>query len=278
MTRLAEKTLGFIGGGQMAEAVLGGILHAKAIPVHRICAADVDANRLSYLSEAYGINIFLNDAAGTGARSLINACDVVVLSIKPQYLRPLLEAAGSSFDPAKHIVISIVGGAPLKLLESFIKAPIVRVMPNTPMLVREGAAGLSKGNLCSDADLALAKEIFDLVGESYILPESLIDPLTSISGCGPAYAYMFIEALADGGVEMGLSRETATRLAAKTLLGSAKMVLEGGHPARLKDNVCSPGGSTIAGVHALEHGKFRGTLMDAVQAGRNRMAEIGKNI
>ena len=157
------------------------------------------------------------------------------------------------------------------------KAPVIRIMPNTPMLVQEGAAGVALGKNASEKDGRIALEIFNSVGNAYLLPESLIDPLTSVSGCGPAYAAMFIQSLADGGVEMGLPREMAVELAAKTLIGTGKMVLEKGlHPEILKDNVCTPGGGTIAGVRALEAGGFRGIVMDAVEGGMKRMIEVAE--
>ena len=150
-------------------------------------------------------------------------------------------------------------------------------MPNTPMLVRRGIAGIAAGAHASEADSALGVELFNLVGMSYLLPENLIDPLTSVSGCSPAFAYLFIEAMADGGVEKGLPRDMAIRLAAQALAGSAEMVLQTGkHPAELKDSVCSPAGSTIVGVHALERGAFRNTVMNAVTESCDKMIEVGK--
>jgi len=276
--KLSEQNIGFIGGGQMAEAIFGGLIASGVVQASRITVCDVSEQRLRDLSERFGVHTAPNNAhSNEGATAVANSCGILFLAVKPQYLRPVLESLGPHIRPDQ-LVISIVGGATLALLESFIKAPVVRVMPNTPMLVREGAAGIAAGGLCTPDHTALAEEVFSLMGIAYVLPESLIDPLNSVSGCGPAYAFVFMEAMADGGVAMGLPRDMAYRLAAQTLLGSAKMLLEGGHPGRLKDNVCSPGGSTIVGVHALEKGCFRGTVMNAVEAGMNRMLEVGKNI
>lgn len=279
MSGLSEKTIGFIGGGQMAEAIFGGLIAEGAVKPEAVTVTDVSSARLGDLAARFGIATIPNDPkTNAGAASLLTLCDIIIFSVKPQFLRPILDALAPHFAPTRHLVISIVGGAPLKLLEDSTGAPVIRVMPNTPMLVREGAAGIALGSRCTEAHSALAAEIFGRVGKTYLLPESLIDPLTSISGCGPAYAYMFIEALADGGVEQGLPRAVATELAAQTLAGAARMVLDGEHPARLKDSVCSPGGATIAGVHALERGRFRGAVMDAVEAGMRRMAEVGRSI
>lgn len=277
MSYLLDKKIGFIGGGQMAEAIFGGLIRSGFVEPSNITAADISAERLVDIAARFGVNTILNPPDNSGAATLIGGCDIVIIAVKPQYLKPVLEDAGKCFDK-RHLVVSIVGGATLELLERYINAPVVRVMPNTPMLENAGVAGIALGSACTPRHAETVKEIFDSVGVSYILPETMIDPLTSVSGCGPAYAYMFIEALADGGVKMGLPRDMAVSLAAQTLLGSAKMVLAGGHPAQLKDNVCSPGGSTIAGVHALEKAGFRGGVMNAVEAAMQRMIEVGRKI
>lgn len=277
MDHLTNKKIGFIGGGQMAEAVFGGMLRLKAA-ASDIFVTDISEARLAGIKARFAVNTILNTARHEGSAAIAETCDIIVLAVKPQYAKSVLEGAGKLFDKKRHLVISIIGGMTLESLERYIKAPVVRVMPNLPMTAGEGAAGIALGTNCMAEHGETAKEIFDLAGISYILPESLIDPLTGVSGCGPAYAFMFMEALADGGVETGLPRDIALKLAAQTLLGSAKMVLEGGHPGTLKDHVCSPGGATIAGVHALESGAFRGAVMDAVRAGMRRMAEIGKKL
>jgi len=274
---LENKKIGFIGGGQMCEAIFSGIVASKIVPPQSICITDVNADRLSSLTEKYGVKTIVNTPDAAGAKQVIAQSDIVVFSVKPQYARSILQEVSSSFQP-NQLVISIMGGITLGYLEEFFPAnPVLRVMPNTPMLVQKGIAGISAGSKALKEHCDLGIELFNLVGISYLLPENLIDPLTSVSGCSPAFAYMFIEALADGGVEKGLPREMAIKLAAQALAGSAEMVLQTGtHPAILKDNVCSPGGGTIAGVRALEKGAFRATVMDAVDASCARMIEVGK--
>ena len=278
MDHLQGKKIGFIGAGQMAEAIFGGNISSGRLNPADITVTDISPARLEELSRRLGISTIPNDSENQGVALLVQGCDIIVFSVKPQYLRPILEAAAPHFDPGRHLAISIVGGAPLSLLEAFLPVPVVRVMPNTPMLVGEGVSGIALGSLCTSLHGDAATQLFSGVGQVHLLPESLIDPLTSVSGCGPAYAYIFMEALSDGGVKMGLSRDVALQLAAQTLLGSAKMVLQGEHPGKLKDNVCSPGGSTIAGVHALEKGCFRGTVINAVEAAMERTVEVGKKI
>ncbi|MDL2328009.1 pyrroline-5-carboxylate reductase [Ruminococcaceae bacterium OttesenSCG-928-A11] len=274
---LKEKSLGFIGAGQMCEAIMAGALKSGAVMPEKTYVCDLSAERLDALAATYGVHPLPNDDAGTGASTLAKSCDIVVLSVKPQYARQVLAASAAAFRPDT-LVISIMGGITIATLEAVLpQNPVIRVMPNTPMLVSCGAAGIATGGKATADHLALCKALFDLVGESYVLPENLIDPLTAVSGCGPAFAYLFIEALADGGVEQGLPRPLAQQLAAQTLVGAGQMVLQTGrHPGQLKDSVCSPGGGTIVGVHALEDGAFRSTVMNAVALARKRMEELGK--
>lgn len=274
---IEQKRIGFIGGGQMGEAIFSGVLASGLVKPEQVSVTDVSAERLDTLGKKYGVFTAVNDGANSGARVVIERSDIVVFAIKPQYARPMLTAVSGAFSPAQ-LVISIMGGITLGFLEEFFpQNPVLRVMPNTPMLVRRGIAGIAAGAHASEADSALGVELFNLVGMSYLLPENLIDPLTSVSGCSPAFAYLFIEAMADGGVEKGLPHDMAIRLAAQALAGSAEMVLQTGkHPAELKDSVCSPAGSTIVGVHALERGGFRNTVMNAVTESCDKMIEVGK--
>ncbi|WP_312640683.1 pyrroline-5-carboxylate reductase [Hydrogenoanaerobacterium sp.] len=274
---LENKKIGFIGGGQMCEAIFSGIVASGLVPPQNISITDVNADRLHCLAEKYHVNTVVNKPDAAGAKQVIEQSDIVVFAIKPQYARPVLNDVSSAFRE-NQLVISIMGGITLDYLEEFLPFnPVLRVMPNTPMLVRKGIAGIAAGKNATQEHCDLGMELFNLVGISYLLPENLIDPLTSVSGCSPAFAYMFIEALADGGVEKGLPREMAIKLAAQALAGSAEMVLQTGtHPAVLKDSVCSPGGGTIAGVRALEKGGFRAAVIDAVDASCARMIEVGK--
>lgn len=275
MDQLQQKHVGFIGGGHMAEAILSGLLDAGTLSPQQVTVSDTSLARLEALRERYGVAALHNDAeTNAAAAQLAEQSDILFLCVKPQFARPVFSAAGPAAGEDT-LVVSIVGGATLDTLGQFFKGPVLRVMPNTPMQVRTGVAGIAPSANCAEADVALAVELFSALGKAYTLPEQLIDPLTGISGCGPAYCYLFIEALADGGVAAGLPREMALSLAAQTLTGAARMVLETGtHPARLKDEVCSPGGGTIAGVRALEEGGFRGVVMDAVDAGIRRMQEL----
>lgn len=279
MAALAQKKFGFIGGGRMAEAIFGGLIASGSVAAHNITVTDVSPNRLSEVAQQYGVHTVANDGSDNkGAAQVARDSDVLFLAVKPQFARPVLETAGPQVKKTA-LVISIIGGATLALLSTYFKSPVVRVMPNTPMMVREGVAGIAPADSCRPEDISLVEEIFSQLGKAYVIPENLIDPLTGISGCGPAYCYMFIEALADGGVAAGLPRDMALSLAAQTLVGAGQMALQSGyHPAQLKDQVCSPGGGTIAGVRALEEGGLRGVVMDGVDAGIERMQEISQKL
>lgn len=276
MSKLGKK-FGFIGGGQMGEAIIKGIINAGLCSTEDIYVMDILNSRLEYLKENLCIVNSSSDRS-TGYDYLINNCDIIMLAIKPQSLKEVLESIKNCKWDERHMIISIVGGAKTSTIEKYLEqVPVVRVIPNTPMLVNIGASGLALGKNAVQQHGEIALYIFKALGVAYLVPEALIDPITSISGCGPAYIYMLIEAMADGGVEMGLTREMAQTLAAQTVMGAAKMVLEtGDHPGKLKDKVCSPGGSTIAGVRALEQGGFRGIVMNAIEAGKVRMEEVGK--
>ena len=274
---ISGKKIGFIGGGQMCEAIFSGMVASGQVAAGDVLITDISAPRLEQLEKEYGVGTTLNDGANAGALQVIQKSDIVVFAVKPQFARPLLQAVAGAFAPTQ-LVVSIMGGITLDFLaEFFPKNPVLRVMPNTPMLVRKGIAGIAANQLAEGDYAQLGVEMFNLVGRAYLLPENLIDPLTSVSGCSPAFAYLFIEAMADGGVEKGLPRQMAIELAAQALAGSAEMVLQTGqHPAQLKDNVCSPAGSTIVGVHALERGNFRATVMNAVTESCDKMIEVGK--
>jgi pyrroline-5-carboxylate reductase len=203
---------------------------------------------------------------------------IIVLSVKPQVMEKVLAEIGPSLDASK-LVISIAAGIPIAALERQVGhgVRVIRTMPNTPALVGAGATALSPGEHATEADLAQAKALFDAIGMTVVVDEPLLDAVTGLSGSGPAYIFLIIEALADGGVKAGLARDQAQELAAQTVLGSAKLLIETGeHPGRLKDQVTSPGGTAIAGLHTLEAGGLRTTLMDAVEAATFRSRELGK--
>lgn len=281
MISIDNINIGFIGAGNMAEAIFSGIKKTKKVKSENIYVACRNDERLNYLKKKYRVNTLktTGDEKTCGNIEIVKKCDVVILAVKPQFMRDVLTPLAKYFDKSKSTLVSILGGSTLQSLEDIVKdIAVIRIMPNTPMLVCEGVSGIALGKYVDKNKSDLVSEIFKLVGSVYILPEKLIDPLTSISGCGPAFVYMFIEAMADGGVKMGLGRDMAIKLSAQTLLGASKMVLETNtHPAILKDNVCSPLGSTIAGVHKLESNCFRGSVIDAVETAMKRMEEIGKS-
>jgi pyrroline-5-carboxylate reductase len=266
------KTIAFLGAGNMAEALMKGLLRAHvALPSEIICT-DKRGERGPELTHKYGIRFEKENLAA------VRAASIVVLSVKPQAMNKLLEEIKPGLDESK-LVISIAAGVPIEAIERKVGrgVRIIRTMPNTPALVGAGATALAPGEHATEADLAQAKALFEAVGMAVVVEEPLLDAVTGLSGSGPAYIFLIIEALADGGVKAGLARDQAQELAAQTVLGSAKLLIETGeHPGRLKDQVTSPGGTAIAGLHTLEAGGLRTTLMDAVEAATNRSRELGK--
>jgi pyrroline-5-carboxylate reductase len=269
-----NKTLGFIGGGNMAAALVRGLIHSKVVPPDRIIVSDVKSDRLDLLREKHGVRTTTDNA------ELVRDADVVVLSVKPQVIDKVLGAIGQNIRPTQ-LVVSVAAGVPVAAMEARLPdgSHVVRTMPNTPATVDAGATAIAPGTHATEDDLAIANELFAAVGRVVTLDESLLDAVTGLSGSGPAYVMLMIEALADGGVKVGLHRDTALLLAAQTVFGSAKLLLETGeHPGRLKDMVTSPGGTAIAGLHTLESGGLRRTLIDAVEAATNRAATLGEQM
>lgn len=261
--------IGFIGAGNMAQALIRGLIASgRALPTD-IRASDANAQVLELVERTHGVTTGTNE-------DVIAASDVVVLAVKPQ---TLADALREQRFHAKHLVVSLCAGVSLEALARLVgpSVPIVRTMPNTPSLVGAGATALS-GNAHARAEhLEIATRLFDAVGATLTVAEPLLDAVTGLSGSGPAYAFLMIDALADGGVKEGLSREQAIRLAAQTLYGAAKLLIETGeHPGVLKDRVTSPGGTTIAAVHALEAGGVRHALINAVSASARRSRELGE--
>jgi pyrroline-5-carboxylate reductase len=264
--------VGFLGAGQMATALALGWANAGLLDVSRSLAADPHPDARARFQAATGV------AAGESNRAVLGACDFLVLAVKPQVLPAVLDEILPSASRS-HLIVSIAAGVTLKALDDALEgnSRLVRVMPNTPCLVGASATGFCPGPSATPEDAALVERLFRAVGVAYRVPEHLLDAVTGLSGSGPAYAYLFIEALADGGVKCGLPRAVAQALAAQTVLGAAKMVLETNqHPGALKDAVASPGGTTIAGLHALERAAFRAAAMDAVEAATTRARELGK--
>jgi pyrroline-5-carboxylate reductase len=265
------QTLAFIGGGQMAEAIIRGLVTGQVCRPDALYATDPVPARCDRLKSQFGVRV------GSDNRKAVAWAEVVILAVKPQSFPEVLKEIGT--DLSHKMVISIAAGVTIRAINE--QAPVakrvVRAMPNTPAVVREGMTALAFSGECSAKDQQVARTIFEAVGRVIPVEERLMDAVTGLSGSGPAYVFQAIEALADGGVKMGLPRQTAELLAAQTMLGAAKMVLElGEHPAKLKDRVASPGGTTIAGLHQLEQGGFRATLMGAVEAATKRSQELGR--
>jgi pyrroline-5-carboxylate reductase len=266
-----ERRIGLLGGGNMALALVRGLLASGRVTRERIGASDPSQARRNLLASEHGIVTFESNA------ELAQSSDVLVLAVKPQAVEVALASVRAALRP-EALVVSIAAGVPLAVLQALLPpgARVVRAMPNTPAIALAGATGLSAGAHATPADLEFARSLFEAVGIVVVVEEVLLDAVTGLSGSGPAYVLLLIEALSDGGVKMGLSREAALALSAQTVYGAAKLLLETKeHPARLKDMVTSPGGTTIAGLHALESGGLRPTLIDAVERATQRSQELG---
>jgi len=268
----AKLTIGFLGAGKMATALAQGFINARIVISENLLAADpYEAAR----------NHFASLTGAKTARTNLDAAqaaNVLILATKPDQVPAALAEIKAAINE-NHLVISIAAGVTLAKLEAALPAGarVIRVMPNTPALVGAGASGFALGKSATSGDAELARELLSAVGVAVQVKESLLDAVTGLSGSGPAYVYQFIEALSDGGVAAGLPRDVATKLAAQTVLGAAKMVLETRqHPGTLKDQVTSPGGTTIEGLHELEKGKLRGTVMSAVRAATEKSKKLGQ--
>ena len=264
-----RRRWGFVGAGKMATALIRGMIRVGT-PPESISASDPDPQARALLVGESGVQTFGSNA------EVIRNIDVVVLAVKPQMMASVL-AEIRPLVTSDHLVVSVAAGVTLATLASGLGPDrrIARAMPNTPALVGEGAAAYCLGPVVAEGDEATVAGCLEAVGRSFRVPEGMLDAVTGLSGSGPAFVYVMIEALADGGVRAGLPREIALALAAQTVLGSARMVLETGqHPGYLKDQVASPAGTTIAGLHALERGGIRAALMDAVHAAYTRSAEL----
>lgn len=269
---LVAKTIGFIGAGNMAEALVRGLLGGKHVAAHDVVVSGPRAERLSELAAKYQVR------TTTDNQVVAASADVLVLAVKPQIMDRVVREIADHLT-ATTLVISIAAGIDTATLEAGLRdgVRVVRAMPNTPALVGAAATAVSPGRNATTEDLAVAKAIFDAVGITVVLEESQLDAVTGLSGSGPAYIFLILEALADAGVKVGLSRRNAQRLAAQTVMGSAKLLLDTDeHPGKLKDMVTSPGGTAIAGLHTLEQGGLRTTLINAVETATNRAKELGR--
>ncbi len=267
-------SVAFLGAGQMAEAFIRGMLGAKLIRPASIWVSDVRGARTEQLAELLGVQ------AASSNLEAVNAAEAVFLSVKPQDVPGLLDEVGADIH-AEQLVISIAAGVTLAALERRLPhhPPVIRVMPNAPALVQAGMAVLAPGQRVSSAHEEVALRVFSAVGRAIVLPEKHLDAVTALSGSGPAYLAIVAEALSDAGVRVGLPRDVAHLLAAQTMLGTGRMLADTGmHPALLKERVASPGGTSIAGVHAMERGGIRALLMDAIVAATERSAELGRAV
>ncbi|GAA0171962.1 reductase [Lithospermum erythrorhizon] len=263
--------LGFIGAGKMAESIARGVVSSGILPPSRIQTAHLRSDRRSAF-ESFGVQLLEQNL------QVVEDSDVIVLSVKPQVVKDVALQLKSSLSDKK-LLVSVVAGVKLKDLQEWTgHNRFIRVMPNTPAAVGEASSVMSLGSASTKEDGELIESIFGAIGKVWRADEKLFDAVTGLSGSGPAYIFLAIEALADGGVAAGLPRDLARGLASQTVLGAASMAVKGGkHPGLLKDDVASPGGTTIAGIHELEKAGFRGTLMNAVVAAAKRSKELSQN-
>jgi len=269
---LRAKTLAVLGAGMMGGALARGLVHAGAMPASGIRLFDTHTAK----AEALAADLGAGASATLSSQAAVVGADLVLLAVKPPMIAEVLTEISSALTPA-HLIISIAAGIRLEKMEALLSGdiPVIRTMPNTPSLVGKGATALCRGSHATEQHLRLAESLFASVGLSVEVPERLLDAVTGLSGSGPAYVYLMIEAMADGGVKEGLTRDVARLLAAQTVLGAAQMVLSSDqHPAQLKDNVTTPGGTTIAALHVLERAGIRTALIDAIQAAAERSREL----
>jgi len=269
---LKNRQVGLVGTGNMGEALIKGLLHGHVCKPEQIFCSDTRPERLKVVRETYGVK-------GTSHNiEVVKHSEILILAVKPQIMKQVVSEVAKYLDLSK-LIISIAAGVPLDAIESCAKKELklIRVMPNICVSVREGVSAIAGGKHIHKEDLMIAKTIFDSVGKSLFVEETLLDAVTGLSGSGPAYIFLIIDALADAGVKVGLSRNDALILASQTVLGAAKMLIETGeHPGKLKDLVTSPGGTAIAGLHTLEEGGLRTTLMNAVEVATQRSKTLGE--
>ena len=266
-----SKKVGFIGAGNMAQALVAGIVERAGLAADLVRVADPDAAQCQRLQAQFGIR------AEASNEALISWADCIILAVKPQVVQAALQGGESAFTSDK-LLISLCAGVTTDKLEALLggQARVVRAMPNPPALVGEGATAVAGGAHATQADVQYAIQTFTSVGTCVSVPESQMDAVTGLSGSGPAFVMLIIEAMADGGVRAGLPRAVSLQLATQTVLGAAKLVRESGeHPGVLKDRVTSPAGTTIEGISVLERGALRGTIVEAVSAAARRSKELG---
>jgi pyrroline-5-carboxylate reductase len=270
---LQNKKIGFIGSGNMAEALVSGLVLSKAAKPENIICSDVSDDLLKEINNKYKVNTTPDNC------QVARQSEIVIYAVKPQILGMVLKETAGALDTSK-LIISIAAGVPLAAIASGLhkELRLIRVMPNICAFVKESATAIAAGDYATKDDVALARAIFDSVGKTVFIQENiLMDAFTGLSGSGPAYIFTIVDAMADAGVKMGLSRKDSLFLSSQTVLGAAKMLLESKeHPGQLKDRVASPGGTAIAGIHTLEQGGLRTTLINAVEAASKRSKELGE--
>ena len=267
-----DKRIAVVGAGNMGGALIAGMVRSGLVSPERVTAVDISEPVLEGHRSSLGV------ATSSSTAEILAGQDVVLLGLKPQIWKSVAEAFASKVTPAQ-MVLSIMGGIPTSAIESVLPdgVPVVRSMPNILCQVGAAVSAVCPGKHAAEEHMATARQILGSVGETVDVAEWQMDAVTGLSGSGPAYVFAVIDALADGGVKMGLPKPDAMKLAAQTVLGAAKMVLESGeHPSVLKDRVTSPGGTTIAGLHVLERAGFRSALMAAVEAATRRSEELGR--
>ena len=269
---LEKKRIGLVGAGMMAEAIARGLMKA-GLDQANINASDPDDRRRDFFRKDLGIETAADN------RSAARSADIIILAVKPHIVPETLAEIGSMLKP-NQLLISIAAGVKINSIQDKLpeSIPVIRVMPNTPCLIGEGASAIAPGKYASSVHMEIADQVFSAIGKVVQVTEDKLDAVTGLSGSGPAYVYTFIEALADGGVSVGLPKATALLLAAQTVAGAARMVLETGEdPAKLRDHVMTPGGTTVAGMASLERSGFKSATIEAVTAAANRSAEMGKS-
>jgi len=262
--------IGFVGGGKLAEALISGLIESGTASQDEIAVSDIDPSRRDLLKKKFSVSVHPSN------QEVVAKSDVVILALKPDALPGVLPEMDVK-DVDEKLFITVAAGVPISLVEAGLPetARLIRVMPNLCCAVQASCTVISRGTRATEADVEVAERVFGSVGMTFRMDEGKMDAVTALSGSGPAYVFIFIEALSDGGVLKGLPRAEATRMAAQTVLGAAKMVLETGlHPAELKDRVASPGGTTIAAIQALEEGGFRASVIDAVAEAHRRSREL----
>lgn len=264
--------IGFVGGGNMAEALLKGVLSGACRP-EQVTIFELASERAAYLAESYGVGIAESN------RQVVERSDLVVLAVKPQIIQAILPEIARAWTADKLLVSILAGTTTVGLENSFSSGiSVVRAMPNTPAMIGAAATAICPGTLASDSDLALARQLFVTIGDVVEITEAQMDAVTGLSGSGPAYVYSVIEALAAGGVAEGLPEDVALKLAAQTVVGAAQMVQQSGEtPAVLRERVCSPGGTTLAGLQAMNERGLQEVLIAGVKAATARSRELGQN-